>query len=76
MEEHRRELIKVAARGLDKARMMRFDEKTNYMSPTDLGRTSSHFYIKYDTVEVGGIGIVNISVYIFKFNLFENGCNN
>ena len=42
----------VAARALDKARMIRFHETTGYMYPTDLGRTSSHFYIKYDTVEV------------------------
>ena len=52
LEQHRRELIVVAARALDKARMIRFHEATGYMYPTDLGRTSSHFYIKYDTVEV------------------------
>ena len=32
--------------------MIRFDERTGYMFATDLGRTASHFYIKYDTVEV------------------------
>ena len=52
LEEHRKDLIVSAARNLDKARMVRFDERTGYMHATDLGRTSSHFYIKYNTVEV------------------------
>lgn len=51
LEEHRRELIVIAGRALDKARMIRFDERTGYMYSTDLGRTASHFYIKFDTVE-------------------------
>lgn len=49
---HRRELITNAARRLDKAKMIRFQERTGYLSATDLGRTASHFYIKYDTIEV------------------------
>ncbi len=46
------DLIKAKARLLDKAKMIRFDERTGYMYSTDLGRIASHFYIKYDTVEV------------------------
>lgn len=52
LEQHRRELIIVAARALDKAQMIRFSERTGTLSATDLGRTASHYYIKYDTVEV------------------------
>jgi activating signal cointegrator complex subunit 3 len=52
LELHRQDLIRVAARLLDKARMMRFDEATGSFHTTDLGRTASHYYIKYDTVEV------------------------
>lgn len=52
LETHRRDLITDAGRKLDKARMIRFDERTSYFSSTDLGRIASHFYIKYDTVEV------------------------
>lgn len=48
----RRELIVTAARALDKARMIRFEERTGMLHATDLGRTASHFYIKYDTVEI------------------------
>lgn len=48
----RRELIVLAARSLDKARMIRFEERTGLLHATDLGRTASHFYIKYDTVEI------------------------
>ena len=52
--QYRSDLITEAGRRLDKARMVRFDERTGYFASTDLGRISSHFYIKYDTVEVGG----------------------
>ncbi|ELT88015.1 hypothetical protein CAPTEDRAFT_159536 [Capitella teleta] len=52
LEAHRSDLIIGAARMLDKARMIRFDERTQTLNPTDVGRTASHYYIKYDTVEV------------------------
>ncbi|VDI49942.1 activating signal cointegrator complex subunit 3 [Mytilus galloprovincialis] len=52
LEAYRRELITAAGRKLDKAQMVRFDERTGYFASTDLGRIASHFYIKYDTVEV------------------------
>ncbi|XP_055382886.1 activating signal cointegrator 1 complex subunit 3 [Condylostylus longicornis] len=52
LEVKRRELIKSAAMSLDKARMIRFNERTGDLNITDLGRTASHFYIKYDTVEI------------------------
>lgn len=52
LTEYRTELITGAARQLDKARMIRFDERTGQFSATDQGRIASHFYIKYDTVEV------------------------
>lgn len=32
--------------------MIRFDQRTGYLNSTDLGRTASHFYIKYATIEV------------------------
>jgi len=46
----RRELIVHAARKLDEARMVRFQEETGYLNITDLGRVASHFYIKYESV--------------------------
>uniref|UniRef100_A0A2Z5TZE8 U5 small nuclear ribonucleoprotein 200 kDa helicase n=1 Tax=Reticulitermes speratus TaxID=60591 RepID=A0A2Z5TZE8_9NEOP len=52
LERKRRELIECAARDLDKARMVRFEPRTGDLNVTDLGRTASHFYIKYATVEV------------------------
>ncbi len=48
----RRDIIVDTARRLDKAKMIRFDERTGYMHATDLGRTASHFYVKSDTVDV------------------------
>ena len=49
---HRTELVKAKAKLLDKAKMIRFEERTGYLNPTDLGRIASNFYIKYDTVEI------------------------
>jgi len=47
----RKELITNAARALDKAKMLRFDEKSGNLYVTDLGRVASHFYIQYTSVE-------------------------
>ena len=55
----RREIIIDAAKRLDKAKMIRFDETNEYLFPTDLGRTASHFYVKYDTVEIFNECLVN-----------------
>lgn len=52
LEAKRRALIVGAAMSLDKARMIRFNQRTLDFNVTDLGRTASHFYIKYDTVEI------------------------
>ncbi|KAK9503226.1 hypothetical protein O3M35_011843 [Rhynocoris fuscipes] len=52
LDLRRRELIEVAAKALDKAKMVRFNIRTGDLSITDLGRIASHYYIKYDTVEV------------------------
>lgn len=52
LDTKRRQLIHTSAMALDKARMIRYNERTGDLNITDLGRTASHFYIKYDTVEV------------------------
>lgn len=44
-------LVADAARALDKAKMMRFDEKSGNFYCTELGRIASHFYIQYSSVE-------------------------
>ncbi|KAH9722143.1 DExH-box ATP-dependent RNA helicase DExH14 [Citrus sinensis] len=46
-----RALVTDAARALDKAKMMRFDEKSGNFYCTELGRIASHFYIQYSSVE-------------------------
>lgn len=46
-----RSLVTDAARDLDKAKMMRFDEKSGNFYCTELGRIASHFYIQYSSVE-------------------------
>lgn len=51
LETKRRQLIHNAAMELDKAKMIRYNERTGDLNITDLGRIASHFYIKYDTVE-------------------------
>ncbi|XP_028280593.1 activating signal cointegrator 1 complex subunit 3 [Parambassis ranga] len=51
LELYRKELVMESGRKLDKARMIRFEERTGYFASTDLGRTASHFYIRYNTIE-------------------------
>uniref|UniRef100_A0A3B3DTQ4 Activating signal cointegrator 1 complex subunit 3 n=1 Tax=Oryzias melastigma TaxID=30732 RepID=A0A3B3DTQ4_ORYME len=51
LELFRRELVVESGRRLDKAHMIRFEERTGYFACTDLGRTASHFYIRYNTIE-------------------------
>lgn len=46
-----RSLIIDAARALDKAKMMRYDEKSGNFYCTELGRIASHFYLQYTNVE-------------------------
>ncbi|XP_072409240.1 activating signal cointegrator 1 complex subunit 3 [Chiloscyllium punctatum] len=51
LEKYRRDQVIEAGRKLDKAKMVRFEERTGYFSVTDLGRTASHYYIQYNTIE-------------------------
>ncbi|XP_078504501.1 activating signal cointegrator 1 complex subunit 3 [Lissotriton helveticus] len=51
LEKHREQLVIEVGRKLDKARMIRFEERTGFFSSTDMGRTASHYYIKYNTIE-------------------------
>ncbi|GCB75565.1 hypothetical protein scyTo_0015342 [Scyliorhinus torazame] len=51
LERYRQELVIEAGQKLDKARMVRFEARTGYFSITDLGRTASHYYIQYNTIE-------------------------
>lgn len=52
LEKKRKELVDVAAKALDKAQMIRYDARTGDLNATDLGRIASHYYLKYDTVEI------------------------
>ncbi|KAG8582318.1 hypothetical protein GDO81_008009 [Engystomops pustulosus] len=51
LEKHREQLVIEVGRKLDKTRMIRFEERTGFFSSTDMGRTASHFYIRYNTIE-------------------------
>ncbi|XP_012272228.1 activating signal cointegrator 1 complex subunit 3 [Orussus abietinus] len=52
LERTRKELIDIAAKSLDKAQMIRYNSRTGDLSSTDLGRIASHYYLKYDTIEI------------------------
>lgn len=41
-----------AATLLDKGHMVRYDQKTGDLMTTNLGRTSSYYYINFDTMEI------------------------
>uniref|UniRef100_A0A914CEE6 Activating signal cointegrator 1 complex subunit 3 n=1 Tax=Acrobeloides nanus TaxID=290746 RepID=A0A914CEE6_9BILA len=55
-----------AAEQLDKNKMIRFDRMNMYLSPTDLGRIASHYYVTYETIEMinSGEGEVKFSKVI------------
>lgn len=46
----RGQLIVNAAKQLDEARMIRYNQNTGQLEATDLGRIASHFYINHETV--------------------------
>ncbi|KAI9206036.1 Sec63 Brl domain-containing protein [Polychytrium aggregatum] len=52
LNRRRRDLITAAARTLSKAQMIYFDEATGYLTPKDLGRIASNFYIRHVSIEV------------------------
>ena len=51
LEAKRLELVRDAAGVLDRCMMIRYDMRSGNLAVTDLGRISSHYYIKHDTVE-------------------------
>ncbi|TNN71061.1 Activating signal cointegrator 1 complex subunit 3 [Liparis tanakae] len=57
---YRKELVVESGRKLDKAKMIRFEERTGYYASTDMGRTASHFYIRYNTIERTEADILSI----------------
>lgn len=48
---HKRELLTNAARDLNAAQMLRFDERTGNLYVAELGRVASHFYLQYTSVQ-------------------------
>lgn len=48
----RNELIVQAARLLQKARMVRYDDLANTFGITDLGRIAAKYYLRFSTVEI------------------------
>ncbi len=51
LDRKRLQLITDAARILDQNRMVRFDPRSGNLAVTDMGRTSSHYYIRHESVE-------------------------
>ena len=50
--DHRQKLVREAARELDRAKMVRFDERSGNLYQTEAGRIASHFYISVRSMEV------------------------
>ena len=50
--EHRMDLIHSAAGILDKASLIKYERGSGMVQVTELGRVSSHFYIKHDSMSV------------------------
>lgn len=50
--KRRHELITVAAKKLHQTQMIVFDERTGLMTPKDLGRIGSNYYIQHTSIEI------------------------
>ncbi|KAF8983689.1 hypothetical protein BGZ46_009737 [Entomortierella lignicola] len=46
----RRDIIVAAAKNLHKAQMIIYDENTGFLTPKDLGRIASNYYVSYNSV--------------------------
>ena len=66
------ELIRISARKLDKAKMIRFEERTNFLYPTNLGRTASNYYIDFPTIEVQSLLTYTLFFCLFNASDFES----
>ncbi|KAN0023819.1 hypothetical protein ACTFIV_008206 [Dictyostelium citrinum] len=51
LEEFKREIIIRAAKKLEQCKMTRFDEQSENLGMTELGRIASHYYIKHPSIE-------------------------
>ncbi|KAL7670074.1 hypothetical protein ACOME3_005012 [Neoechinorhynchus agilis] len=49
---YRRNVVLKTVNALEEAKMVRFDPLNEYLFATDLGRIASHFYIRYETIEL------------------------
>lgn len=49
---HRNDLVTLAAKKLADAGMVVFDQRTNALTITDLGRIASKYYIRHDSIEI------------------------
>ena len=45
-------MVEDAAKRLDDCRMIRFDKKSGNLAVTALGRTASHYYLKFPTIKI------------------------
>lgn len=50
--KRRANLVHSAATLLDKYGLLKYDRKTGVMQPTALGKISSHYYVKYPSMEI------------------------
>ena len=54
LEVHRHELVCAAARELDDARLIRYDEASGSLAAVNTGRVASHFYIQHESMRAFG----------------------
>ena len=45
-------IVEEAAKRLDNCRMIRYDKKSGSLAVTALGRTASHYYLKFSTIKI------------------------
>jgi pre-mRNA-splicing helicase BRR2 len=69
--QRRSDLIHTAANILDKHGLIKYDRKTGYFQMTQLGRVSSHYYIKYQSMAIYNENLKPTISQIDLFRLFS-----
>uniref|UniRef100_A0A915CIG8 U5 small nuclear ribonucleoprotein 200 kDa helicase n=2 Tax=Parascaris univalens TaxID=6257 RepID=A0A915CIG8_PARUN len=73
LREYLTKAVTEAAEKLDRNQMIRFDSLNGYVTATDLGRVASHYYVKYETIEMlnEGIGDVKLTQLMTDDNVLK-----
>ncbi|VDK53455.1 unnamed protein product, partial [Anisakis simplex] len=62
LKDYLTKIMNEAAEKLDMNQMIRFDSVNGFVNATDLGRIASHYYVKFETIEMLNTGVGNVKL--------------